>query len=93
MVKSRVAQQLKDVFLSGKSSSTNKSADFDFLSSQFMLLKVKIGDLIEALKAQHDSLLRMHQTRVLVSVCGCARFLNFFSRTVFLTISTLSFDM
>jgi len=65
MVKSRVAQQLKDVFLSGKSS--NKSEDLDFLASQFKLLKVKIGGLIEALKAQHVSLLRMNQTRLLVS--------------------------
>ncbi len=72
MVKHRVGQQIKDVILGGNKN-TKKSAELDYLSGQFKHLKVKIRSLIEALKAQHLSLLRMNESRLMVS-----------ARTVFL---------
>eukprot|EP00554_Chaetoceros_debilis_P006407 CAMPEP_0194075512 /NCGR_PEP_ID=MMETSP0149-20130528/2507_1 /TAXON_ID=122233 /ORGANISM="Chaetoceros debilis, Strain MM31A-1" /LENGTH=673 /DNA_ID=CAMNT_0038756017 /DNA_START=37 /DNA_END=2058 /DNA_ORIENTATION=+ len=66
MPKVRVGQQIKEA-LHGKKAASNKSADIDFLTERFKQLKVKIRHLIEALRAQHLSLLRMNETRLLVA--------------------------
>lgn len=65
MKPSRVALQIKEALVPNKGSS-NK-ADLDILSEKFSILKHKIKRLIEALKAQHVSLVRINETRVLVS--------------------------
>lgn len=68
MVKPRIGQQFKEKILrSPKGASSKNSADLEFLAGQFKQLKIKIRQLIEALKAQHVSLLRMNESRVLVS--------------------------
>lgn len=64
MKPSRVALQIKEALVPNKGSS-NK-ADLDILSEKFSILKHKIKRLIEALKAQHVSLVRINETRVLV---------------------------
>ena len=66
MPKARVGQQIKEA-LHGKKAASSKSADIDFLTERFKQLKVKIRHLIEALRAQHLSLLRMNESRLLVS--------------------------
>lgn len=65
MKPSRVALQIKEALVPNKGSS-NK-ADLDLLSEKFSNLKHKIKRLVEALKAQHLSLVRINDTRVLVS--------------------------
>jgi len=76
MVKHRVGQQIKDVIL-GANKNSKKSAELDYLSSQFKHLKMKIKALIEALKAQHVSLLRMNESRLLVSINRVVFFICF----------------
>ena len=66
MVKHRVGQQIKDVILGSKKAS-KESTELDYLAGQFKHLKQRIRSLIEALKAQHISLLQMNESRLLVS--------------------------
>ena len=82
MVKARVGQHLKEVLLGSAahaSKSSNLSADLEFLSGQFKRLKLRIKKLIDALKAQHVSLLTMNESRFLVRSAywyACHDFIN-----------------
>jgi hypothetical protein len=59
---------LKEAVLGGKNSVGNTAvADLNVLSAQFQRLKIKIRQLIDALKAQHVSLVQMNETRFMVS--------------------------
>jgi hypothetical protein len=66
MKPSRVALQIKEALVPNKGSS-NK-ADLDILADKFSLLKHKIRRLIEALKAQYVSLIRINDSRVTVRI-------------------------
>ena len=60
---------LKEAVLGGKNSADNSAAaDLNVLSAQFQRLKIKIRQLIDALKAQHASLVQINESRFLVSI-------------------------
>lgn len=65
MVKPRIGQHIKEKILRSPKGS-NRSSDIDFLTGQFKQLKQKIKNLIDALKAQHVSLLKMNESRYMV---------------------------
>jgi len=59
---------LKEAVLGGKNSVGNTAvADLNVLSAQFQRLKIKIRQLIDALKAQHVSLVQINETRFMVA--------------------------
>lgn len=65
MVKPRIGQHIKEKILRSPKG-LNRSSDIDFLTGQFKQLKQKIKSLIDALKAQHVSLLKMNESRYMV---------------------------
>ena len=67
MTKARVSLMLKEAVLGGKNAvDDTAAADLNVLSAQFQRLKIKIRQLIDALKAQHESLVKMNETRFMV---------------------------
>jgi hypothetical protein len=67
MPKNRIGQTMKDA-MQVKKGSTNRSSDLSFLSSQFDVVKIKLSQLIDALKGHYKSLLQINKTRLLVSL-------------------------
>lgn len=58
----------KEAVLGGKNIADNSAAaDLNVLSAQFQRLKIKIRQLIDALKAQHASLVQINESRFLVA--------------------------
>jgi hypothetical protein len=60
--KTRVFQPMKDI-----TKNSNRSAELHSLATQFDVLKIKLFQLIEALKLHYKSMTQMNKTRVLVS--------------------------
>jgi len=59
---------LKEAVLGGKHSADDTAvADLNVLSAQFERLKIKIRQLIDALKAQHVSLVKLNESRFMVA--------------------------
>ena len=70
MTKARMSLMLKEAVLGGKHSADDTAvADLNVLSAQFERLKIKIRQLIDALKAQHVSLVKLNESRFMVGNC------------------------
>jgi len=67
MVKARVGLQLKEAFL-GSKLTTSKKQSLEVLENDFKRMRVNLRQLIEALRAQHLTLLRMNDTRLKVAL-------------------------
>lgn len=66
MVKPRLGRRIKEAIMGHESS--NKKQDLELRAGEFNRMKLCIRQLIEALKAQHESLLRMNETRLQVAL-------------------------
>ena len=75
MAKTRVGVLFRETM--GGNKSTNKSSDLTALTQRYHAFAKKIRALVEALKAQHESMLKMEATRQQVRrivsciVCRC----------------------
>ena len=60
--KPRISQAVKDVV-----KTSNRSSDLHTLTTQFDVVKIKLSQLIEALKMQHQAMKTVNRTRLTVS--------------------------